>query len=212
MYLIDATSFIGKIDVPNTQELQGEANENLDLYVDEKVRLFLQEKLGSELFEDLDDNITSGVLDVVAPQKWKNLVNGCNYTKDGKTFTWRGLCYKNGLIPKSLLANYVFTFWLEDSVSTVLGTGEARAEGKNSVSVNSTQRLVSAWNEFVEMYQGNDCSTSPNIYFVGGVPVVDYYQQSQSNYVAMVQFIKDNETDYPAAPLGLEIFRNQLGL
>lgn len=212
MYIINETFFIGEIQVPNTTELQGDADTNLEYYVDEKVRLFLQKHLGSVLYDDLDSNITNGTLDVGAPQKWLDFVNGCNYTKDDKVYTWKGLQYSEGIIPKSLLANYVFVFWLEDNVSTVLGTGEVRAEAHNAMSVNSTQRLVRSWNKFVEMYQGSQCSNNGNFYFVDGVPFIDYYNVQNSNYVTMVTFLKDNATEYPDTNLGLYAFKNQLGL
>jgi hypothetical protein len=213
MYIIDASYFEGYEDVPNVNELQGEASDVLERYIDDKVRLFLQERLNSVLYNDLDSNVTDGVLDEGAPQKWLNFVNGCDYTKDGKTYTWRGLIYANGLLKKSLLTNYVYCYWLAGNVSTVLGIGEAVTEAKNAISINSTQRWVTTWNAYVEAYQGKGCGSNIDFYFVNNVPIYDYFRgNSNSNYVNMVQFLTDNETDYPDTNLIVEDFKNQLGL
>ena len=211
MYLIDGTYFIRDYSVPNTTELQGNSSNNLEQYIDERCRLLLQMALGSELYADLDSNITSGVLDVDAPLKWKNLVNGCTYTKDGKNYVWKGLLQTEGTFKNSLLTPYVYYYWLKGNISSVLGVGEVVTGAKNATGVNSTQRLTEAWNDFVEQYQGN-CTYRSNRYIHNGVVVYDYYQNGNNNYVNMIQFLKDNPTDYPDANLELAKVTNQLGL
>jgi len=211
MYLINGTYFIREYNIPNTTELQGNSSTNLEQYVDERCRLLLQMALGSELFADLDDNITNGVLDNDAPQKWENLVNGCTYTKNGKDYVWKGLLQEEGTFKSSLLTPYVYYYWLKGNISSVLGVGEVVTNGKNANNVNSTQRLVETWNDFVSQYQGN-CSYKSNVFIHNGVIVYDYFQNANNNYVNFLQFIKDNDTDYPNANLETFEFKNQLGL
>lgn len=211
MYLIDGSYFIREYNVPNTTELQGNSSNNLEQYIDERCRLLLQKALGSELFANLDDNIESGVLDEDAPQKWKDLVNGTTYTKDGKDYTWKGLLQLDGTFKSSLLTPYVYYYWLKGNISSVLGVGEVVTNGKNATNVNSTQRLVEAWNDFLIQYQGN-FSIKSNVYIHNSVIIYDYYQNGNSKYVNMLQFLKDNETDYPDATKEMFEFKNQLGL
>jgi hypothetical protein len=211
MYLIDGTYFIREYNVPNSAELQGNSSNNLEQYIDERCRLLLQMALGSELFTDLDDNITNGELDDDAPQKWKDLVNGVTYTKDGKDYVWKGLLQTEGTFKNSLLTPYVYYYWLKGNISSVLGVGEVITNGKNATNINSTQRLIETWNNFVVQYQGN-CTYKSNVFIHNGVIIYDYYQNGQSNYVNFLQFIKDNETEYPDAPLEMFEFKNQIGL
>lgn len=210
MYLINETYFVD--EVPNTQELQGNENNALGRLIDEKVRLFLQEHLGRVNFLSLDSDIDAeGNLKDDAALRWKDLVYGCEYTIAGSVYNWRGLLEFYGTTKKSLLVAYVYPFWIRANVSYMTGVGEVRAEAKNAVSVNSTQRLVHYQNEFVEAYQGN-C----NNYFDGfyRAPVFyDYYQGGTgSNYVTMIQFLSHNSETYPDCNLRTYEFSNQLGL
>lgn len=213
MYLIDASYFIREIHVPNVNESNTDSGVKLDYFIDEKVRLLLSTKaLGSVLFTQLDSNVTNGVLSNTAPQKWKDLVNGKTYTKDGKSYVWEGLLQTKGTFKKSLLAYYTYYYWLMDNVSTMGGVGEVRGEAKNAVNVNSTQRLTTIWNEFVRMYQGENACFKGVKYVYNGVPIADFYNQNSGNYVSLLQYLKDNETDYPDATLEMFEFKNQLGL
>lgn len=213
MYLINGTFFIRELYVPNVNESNTDSGTKLEYFIDDKVPFLLSKKaLGSVLFNQLNSNVTNGVLSNTAPQKWKDLVNGKTYTKDGKSYVWEGLLQTKGTFPKSLLAYYTYYYWLMDNVSLVSGVGELRGESKNTVNVNSTQRLTTIWNEFVKMYQGENTCYNGVKYVYNGVPIADYYNQNSGNYVSLLQFLKDNETDYPDATLEMFEFKNQLGL
>jgi hypothetical protein len=66
------------------------------------------------------------------------------------------------------------------------------------------------------MYQGlNTVRNCPLVAHVNGATFVDYYQGNNSNYVSLLQFIKDNPTDYPNAQLytfGNSSNSNSLGI
>ena len=111
-YLIDETYFQRELFVPNADDTDRSAYTELQEFIDNKSRLLLKEVLGYTLFKDLDQNITNGILDAGAPQKWLNLVNGVEYVKDGYTYYWEGLLVQEGAFKKSLLANFVFYHWL----------------------------------------------------------------------------------------------------
>jgi hypothetical protein len=212
MYLIDETYFIKELSVPNINEMDADNLTILTQYVDEFARKLLKDALGYDLFKELDTNITSGVLNVGAPQKWLDLVNGCEYTKDGKTYKWNGLIFTEGLHKSSLLAKFVFYHWLKDNVTTITGTGEKSIKSVNADSVNSNQRLVTVWNDFVSEYQGSN-TRFPTVWYKGATKVIDWFGSGESfGYVSLIQFLTDNETNYSDATLITYSLQNQFGL
>lgn len=212
-YLIDESYFQRELFVPNADDQDRSVYQELQQFIDEKARLCLKEVLGYTLFKDLDDNITDGNLDDAAPQKWKDLVNGKEYTKDGYTYYWQGLLINEGAFKKSLLANYVFYYWLYYNQSTMSGVGEVVLNAKNAININSTQRLTSVWNEFVEMYQGKQTKYTYSEYKRNGIKVIDWLGNNTNDYYSsLIMFLSDNEEDYPDAPLKMYNTINQFGL
>ena len=212
-YIIDASYFQREYYIPNVDELNSSALDDISLFIDDKVRLCLQNALGYTLWADLDSNITNGKLNVGAPAKWQNLVNGTTYVKDGKTFAWNGLIYQSGAFKSSLLTPYVFYHWLEYNQSKVTGIGEVVVNSKNAINVNSNQRLTSAWNSFVKQYQDGIYEFAYDRYYRMGIKVVDWYGNNTNNqFVSLIQFLNDNETDYPDASLIKYKYKNELGI
>jgi hypothetical protein len=199
MYIIDETYFTDKIRITNISQIDvGGSNESFERWIDRESRLCLQEALGSVLFADFDSNVTDGVY-IPGVAKWDRLVNGHTYTKNSKTFIWKGLVYEEGIYKGSLLALFVYCKWLEFQLSHQSGIGEVRGNAANSMSVNSTHRYVSLWNEFLEQYQGDLRTThthySPTYY--KGVEFYDYFGDDKDTFVSMLTFLSDNEDDYP---------------
>lgn len=212
-YLIDETYFQRELFVPNADDQDRSAYQELQEFIDEKSRLCLKEAIGYTLFKDLDDNITNGNLNIGAPQKWLDLVNGKEYTKDGYTYYWPGLLVQEGAFKKSLLAYYTFYHWLYYNQSRMSGVGEVVLNAKNAVSINSTQRLTSIWNEFVTMYQGKETKYTYSEYRRNGIKVIDWAGNNTSDYYSsLIMFLSDHEDDYPDATLKIYKTINQFGL
>lgn len=212
-YIIDESYFQRELYVPNSDELNSGAFNELQSFIDDKARLCLKNALGYALFKDLDDNITDGVLNDDAPQKWIDLVNGVEYTLDGKTYKWQGLIYTEGAFKKSLLANFVYCEWLTYNQSRMSGVGEVVTTAKNAINVNSTQRLVTIWNDFVDMYQDGIYNYEYQEYYHNNIKVIDWLGNSTYNdYVSLIKFLVDNDTYYPDAPLRRYKKQNQLGI
>lgn len=210
MYLIDKDYFIKSIAVPNVEEPSSDNALELEISIDKYARQFLQFTLFNVLFTELDSYITNGVLSNAAPQKWLNLVNGCDYTVGDVTYTWKGLLVGDGLYKSSILAHYTYLNHYQNDINTQLG--QIVIEPKNGVNVNPTEHLVTIHNEYVEMYQGNTC-THPTHYFHSGVLFVDYYGSNHNNgYVSYLQFLMDNKIDYPNISANYLSYQNQLGL
>lgn len=105
--------------------------------------------LGAEqTIELLDQFEADGTWKTVALQKWKDLVDG----KD----EWRGLRYTIGKKKVSLIAFYVFFYYLKSDFSTYSTTGVNVANAENANNQIPNQKQVSAWNTFVQMFQGNN--------------------------------------------------------
>lgn len=207
MYLIDETYLTGKLKIANVGEYTGAETINIDNYIDKFARQFLQETLGYVLFKDLDSNITAGALDAGAPQKWKDLVNGVEYTKDGETYYWRGLLHTEGVFKESILARYVYLNYFENYMKSE--NGLAILSAKNADAINPTQHLVEVYNDFVEMYQGV-CNNQPYVAFYNGTLFKDYSYNVNSGYVSYLQFLNDKEADYPNAPKQVLNYKNSL--
>lgn len=212
-YLIDETYFQRELFVPNADDQDRGAYKELQEFIDEKSRLCLKEALGYVLFKELDSYIDDGNLEGSAPSIWGNLVNGVEYTVNGNTYKWEGLISTEGAFKRSLLANYTYYYWLYYNQSTMSGVGEVVLNAKNAINVNSTQRLVSTWNTFLQMYQGNKTQSGYNKYYHKGIKVIDYIGGgTDDNYVHLIKFLSDNNEYYPNAALKLHKPKNQLGL
>ena len=212
MYIITPDYFQKQYTIPNIDEMDSKNATVLEICIDQYVRVCLQNALGYNLWKELDSNITDGVLDSGAPQKWLDLVNGKTYTKDGKDYTWKGLIYTEGIYKGSLLVPFVYYHFLKENVSLLTGTGEKVLDASNAIGVNSTQRMVMSWNDFVNQYQGQCFSYSVNRYYQDDVLVEDYFTGNDSEQVNLIQYLEDNQADYIDAQKRLYKVQNQLGL
>lgn len=209
MYLITKEYFIKKINVPNIEEHNSNEALELEISIDKYSRLFMQNILNNVLFSDLETYIIDGVLENTAPQKWLNLVNGCDYVKDGKTYTWKGLVTEEGLYKDSIIAYFVYLNHYQSTINTNLG--QIVLEAKNALNQNPSEHLVSIYNDFVTQYQGKSCY-EPKTYYVNGLYVEDYYTNSNSGYVSLLTFLKDNDQDYEGYAARPLEFKNRFGL
>jgi len=201
MYLISTQEFNRAFLISNVNEANTGINEQVNAYIDSCAPKLLTNALGTSLFADLNSQITDGELNDDADQKWKDLVNGVEYTKDDKTYVWRGLVYENGLFKESLLTPYVWCEWYRDNLTTMTGVGQVQLQAKNADVVNHKPLLVKNWNTFLEMYQGfTSYECAPRVNFIDGVCFVDYFNgNNTNNEVNLIQFLKDNPTNYPDA-------------
>lgn len=121
--------------------------------IDEKENELLLSCLGYEQTKELLNQFEiNGAWKVSALQKWKDLVDGAEF--DGKK--WNGLRYTIGTKKISLIAFYVFFYYLKEDYSTYSTTGIQVAKSENAVSQLPNEKQASAWNKFVNMYNGNN--------------------------------------------------------
>lgn len=213
MYIIDETYFIQNLTVPTTDNLDVVGTDNtLSQFIDKYARLLLKNALGITLFNLFDQDLTDGSLKAGADQIWKDLVNGKTYTDNGVTKVWKGLKFTEGVFKGSVLAHYTYYHWYLWQMSQISNFGEVKGSTVNAINVNENTKLVQIWNEFTQMYQGNS-ETIGTYSIKNGVPFYDYFSVNNNEDVSLLQFLIDNDTDYPNALLKHEEgFKNQLGL
>lgn len=232
MYIIDDTYFNApKRSIPNLDEADSKAFVELELLIDEKCRLLLQGFLTPTQFQEFNGYLVEGMFptdaeptpedpdeelpDVVyIPQKWIDLVNGVTYSKNDIDLVWRGLIYSLGTSKQSLLADYVYSFFLESQASYMTGVGDAKGNPKGANSVNPTQRYVSVWNDFVKAYQGESVRCSDWTYGIVEWRLINgsYPSNRNANEVSLIQFLSDKNEDYPNNNRKFFEVKNQLGL
>ena len=206
MYLIDKTYFRNKLQVSGLYDGNNGLETKLDDYISIYVIDFLQKLLGVD-FEDLKANITDGVLDTGAPQKWLDLINGKTYTKDGKTYIWKGLLYQNGSVKLSILANVVYCNLIHDLVT---GNGQISVDVKSSRMLLPRKNYIEVWNEIANQFN-QSVDLQPKISFINGVRFTDYYGGlSDNGYRTLSDFLIDFEEDYQNVNLclGYEIINS----
>ena len=206
MSLIDKTYFRNKLQINSLYDGNNGLETKLNDYISIYVIDFLQKLLGVD-FEELNTNITDGVLDTGAPQRWLDLVNGKTYTKDGKTYIWKGLIYQNGSVKLSILANVVYCNLIHDLVT---GNGQMSVDVKSSRMLVPRKNYIEVWNEIANQFN-QSVDLQPKISFINGVRFTDYYGGlSDNGYRTLSDFLIDFEEDYPNVNicLGYEIINS----
>jgi hypothetical protein len=211
MFIIDDSYLTGKINIPNgSTEYNGSTIKPIDDYINKYGRMFMRETLGNVLFKDLNLNLTDGELNSDATDKWVNLINGTEYVKNGTTYTWQGIKGGCDLYKDSVLAYFVYLNYFEITYFT--GFSLASTETKNATVINPSNHMVETWNDFVNLYQGS-CDNNPVNYFrTTDTLFIDYYANGDSGFVSYMQFLLDNETDYPNVPVRTLQYKNSLGI
>ena len=206
MYLIDKTYFRNKLQINGLYDGNNGLETKLDDYISIYVIDFLQKLLGVD-FEDLKANITDGVLDTGASQKWLDLINGKTYTKNGKDYVWKGLLYQNGSVKLSILANVVYCSLMHDLAT---GNGQISVDVKSSRMLVPRKNYIEVWNEIANQFN-QSVDLQPKISFINGVRFTDYYGGlSDNGYRTLTDFLIDFEEDYPNVNfcLGYEIINS----
>jgi len=215
MYIINDTYFqTPKRVIPNVDEADSKSFAELERIIDEKCRLLLFDFLTIDEVTDLDSYLVNGMFpeDTTGiPQKWIDLVNGKEYTVNDIKFKWKGLIYSLGTYKGSLLADYVYSFWIESQASYMTGVGDAKANPKGANNVNPTQRYVTTWNDFVLAYHGYRCYEWFVDYDMWVINPGGIYT-NQTNEVSLVGYLNSQTEDFPYRQIVSHDVKNQLGL
>ncbi len=166
--LIDASYFVGMINIPNKDN--NDVLSLIDWYIGKYEVDILRDCLGMDLYRQFMTAlgqtpagsgqparylyVSGGVADPEnVSQEWIDLLNGKEYVGlDSRLHKWQGfIAVTDDTSPaKSLIANYVYYQIMKNRATITMGIGEvvADADGASNVSVND--KAVAAWNEMVE--------------------------------------------------------------
>lgn len=141
---IDKTYFIDPdINIPNSDEVE----ESLNRYITIYEKQILIKGLGYSLYKDLIDNYNA-----LTDDKWRDLVQGKEYSVDGQLVKWEGLINSQKI---SLIAYYLHYFWLKGVVRLKTSTGVVINAHENSSNANASPEVSSSWNNCIDLYGHN---------------------------------------------------------
>lgn len=166
------------------------ASDEVNAFISDKESEFLLSFLGYDQYTELLSQFVNGALKPDALPKWVDLVDG----KD----QWRGLRYNIGTYKKSIIAYYVYFYWLmQDNVTnTVMGVQKPEAANSQYMIPNDSQAKI--WNEFINMY-GYNCTSSLNPTFFNnwnGTGIRWTGSNMDSNMFSLYDFMSKNSSDY----------------
>lgn len=194
--IIDTSYFLKKdVFIPNAV-VQPSIGSNtptsllqLQAEIDEKEYEFLLSFLGHEQTNELLNQFeVDGSWKSDALQKWKDLVDGVE--------EWKGLRYTIGTQKNSLIAYYVFFYYLKSDFSNYSTTGVQVAQSENAISQLPNQKQVTAWNKFVNMYDGGNISQRNYNFSSNWNGLMLRWNSSARNEVSLLDFIRSKSYVY----------------
>lgn len=194
--IIDTTYFLNKsVFIPNAVAQPSIGSNTptsllqLQQEIDEKENELLLSFLGYEQTNELLDQFeTSGEWKVSALQKWIDLVDG--------TEQWKGLRYTVGTKKISLISFYVFFYYLKYDYSTYSTTGIQVSKSENAVSQLPNEKQVSAWNKFVNMYDGGNIQQRGYIFSNNWNGTMLRWNNGERNEVSLYDFMSSKSDIY----------------
>ena len=127
MALIDSTYFVGEINLPVGKY------SDLDLFIARLEKQFLNKALGYRLTKLVIDNDVS-IADLIA---------GTEFTsEDYELMEWEGFTNTG---KESVIAYYVYYYYLRSKVTFTTSTGEKKPDNENSTDATPAFKVMRAW-------------------------------------------------------------------
>lgn len=149
--IINASFFYGQLEIAQITETSVAATVNR--YIDTLEQDFLKKLFGYELSKLF-------LAGYGAVGKYKDLLDGAEYTnRFGVPDKFRGLVFSDGEGAKkrSMIANYIYFYYLRQETTFTTGSGEKEIAAMNAEKASSRMKQVRAWNEMVgwvkELYE-----------------------------------------------------------
>ena len=198
--IINGTYFVGDIYLSQVGDSASSIvnnNEVLQNFIDEYEPDILIKALGRKLYNEFSNQLEDdGTLKPGVDQKWNDLLEGKEYVVGDITYYWKGLVTTVGSLKKSLMAYYVFYWYVKKGLTQSTTLGTVKASSQNSEPANATPEMTQAWRKLYEWYGGADHGHSALRYSYKGVQVEDYFGADNSKEVSLYTFLLDNESNY----------------
>ena len=209
--IIDETAFTGINSIVNINEPDpnyGTANLLASL-IEICENEVLSIAFGRVMYNDFKANLSQ--------QNYIDLLEGKEYQLNGNTFYFDGLNERTER--SSLLTDYTYYRYNTINITQNSEFGQVAADTKVGNRVSSTPKLVSAWNRFVEKFQGINQSTGitdeGNPFWILNRGVTYFSESIDGGNVSLMRFLQDNKESYPlldsANLFNLE-FKNSFGI
>lgn len=141
MSFIDASYFVGELNIPNTD--QPEVVEAVVFFINKYEPIFLQKLFGYPLFKAFSAAVPP------TDQRFLDILNGKEYTDfQGRLQKWKGLLIPD--LKESCIANYVYCKHKRNNATQSTGIGEVVTVAENSRNASPRKKAASAWNEMHE--------------------------------------------------------------
>jgi len=138
MSLTDKTYYVLDINIPDSQY------NDLQAVIDRYEKPILVQLLGYELYKEVT------AYSVTSEQRIKDIVEGKEYTDSSGNLTkWEGLTNAR---KESLIAYYVYYYYLKNHASSLQTTGVMAAKNENAVQVTGAIKAAAAWTRLNELY------------------------------------------------------------
>jgi hypothetical protein len=190
---------------PSIGSVSPSASTQLNEEIESIEQSLLLDILGYEQLQELNAQFEANGDWIVDPlQKWVDLVDG----KDD----WKGLRYTVGTKKVSLIAYYVFFYYLGMDFQTYSTTGMQIPKAENAVINDPSVKQVSVWNKFVKMYVGGDMYGTPNVSSNWNGNYISFGGKQIGNEVTLFKFLSDNRDIYDIAFFTNKLPLNYFGL
>lgn len=221
--IIDSTYFQkGKLFIPGSVQqpsVSGNAPtdiENITSYVERYESELMSYAIGHLNYKALQSALVADPdLSESFNAIWKDLLDGKQYQKDGVWYYWPGLRRDHNGIKQSLVANYVYCKYLEDSTQQFSSTGMVSPNSDNSVAGSASLKLTQVWRDFIEEYQGEyEKDGRPSILYTrSGNVYADYFENANKPKVSLYRYLNE-ESSIDMDDVTFFVFenRNTLGL
>jgi len=181
--------------------------EALQNFISEKEYSFLLDAFGyTQTAELLSQFNEDGSWIVDAEQKWIDLVDGA------VEYEWRGLRYTVGATKVSLIAYYVYFYFLGEDWKTYTTTGIQVPESANSETVVPFDKQAKAWNTFVKMYNQSYYSNQPGFFSNWNGLGMRWLGNNQSNEVDLYSYLQKRSDIYDVSKFKSKSIVNPNGL
>jgi hypothetical protein len=165
----------------------------LEQEIDQREYELLLSFVGQTQVAELYDQFEAdGTWKTDALQKWKDFVDGVIY--EGKK--WNGLRYTIGTKKVSLIAYYVFFYYLGQDFRTYSNTGMQVPEAENSTRQDPNVAQTKAWNEFIRMVGGNRNGRNYTFFTNWNGMGIRWGGFTNNNEITLYQFLQDNSDVY----------------
>jgi len=199
--IIDTSYFQGEIFLPNIgTSPSSEDGSLLKNFIQEYEEDCLGKCFGYDLYKEFTDQFDeSGELKSDADEKWDQLLNGYEYELSGKIVKWNGLIQEKEDYKRSLIAQYVFFYYIQHESFT--GVGPVRENANNAEPISIVPKAVRAWRKFYDMTVGD--ISEPTINMTSFGVAIDYLGEISSKR-SLYQFLEDSGEFHNWQPFGFQ--------